>query len=64
MDLVIKTGKEWHEKYKKETGMQVYDPDGWRNDGLDLDIYMCSWKEFKKRALYSTLIPIERNEKI
>jgi len=62
MDLAIKTGKRWHEEYKKETNMQVCDPDGWRNDGLDFDTYMCSWAEFKERALHSTLIPAEHND--
>jgi len=57
MDL--KSGLIWHEIFKKETGMQVYDPDGWRNDDLDMDTHICDYDEFKKRAVRSSLIPIE-----
>jgi hypothetical protein len=55
---IKKSGKEWHNQYEQAFGMTICDPDGWRNDNLDIDEYVCTWEEFKTRALKSSQVPV------
>jgi hypothetical protein len=55
-----KTSKKWHKKYMKKYGTEIYDPDGWDRSCFEYSwhIEKITWKEFERRALYSTQVPI------
>lgn len=53
-----KNFEKWHKKYKKKYGMIIVDPDGWDRACPDSLEEKITWKEFQKRALRSSQVPI------
>ena len=55
-----KISEKWHKKYKKRYKMMILDPDGWDRNNFDYSWFeeKITWKEFIKRSLISSQIPI------
>lgn len=53
-----RTSEDWHEKWSKESGMSVYDPDGWDRANFNFSWYeeLITFGEFSERVIRSTCI--------
>ncbi len=60
----LRSSAEWEKRYIDETGCKIWDPDGW--DRLNYDESwneLISYSEFRRRAMRSTLMPVEKLKK-